>query len=296
MRLLGIVNPRAGGGRPLRRLPTLRRALEHSPHDVEWFVASSIAETHRRICEAPNRGMDGVILVGGDGTVHEALPALREAGLPFGVVPCGRGNDFARNVGISRRRAETMWCNEAPEVCRVDLPMVNGSPFASVACLGFDAMVNRLARDGAGYFGGTLGYVVCVLRALGAFEPFEVEVVVERWRWSGSIMLVAVANGPCYGGGMRIAPQASMHDGRLDVCIVRAVPKTTLLREFPKVFRGRHTSHPAFITAAGRSVTVTAEGDRELFADGECMGRTPAEVTVEAQALRVLLPSSSAVT
>jgi diacylglycerol kinase (ATP) len=213
--------------------------------------------------------------------------------LPVGIIPLGRGNDFARNLGIRRDRHSIRSWDEVPEVQVLDLPTVNGSPFASVACLGFDAVVNRLARERAGYFGGTLGYVVCVFKALCAFQPFAVEVIVDGWRWSGDVMMVAVANGPCYGGGMRIAPRASMRDGQVDVCIVKAVSKPTLVRQFPRVFRGSHTSHPAVITLSGRTVSVTTDRDQDLYADGERVGCTPAVVTLADQQLRVLIPPSS---
>jgi len=290
MKMLGIVNPYAAGGRPLRRLAMLQAASHRSVHDVDWVVASSIGEARRRILAAPAIGVSGVLLVGGDGTVHAALPALSEAELPFGIVPCGRGNDFARNVGVSRRAADQTWWSDPLQTQHLDLPTVDGVAFASVACLGFDARVNQLAREGAGYFGGSLGYVLCVLKAIRRFEPFDVDVTVDEWRWTGAITLVAIANGACYGGGMRIAPQARMDDGLLDVCIVKAVSRTTLLMQFPSVFRGTHTSHPAVTLVSGRSIIVRSSGKRDLYADGEYVGHTPAKVSVEVRSLPVLIP------
>jgi len=290
MNLLGIVNPRAAGGRSLKRLPALRAALDSSQHAVDWVVASSIGEARRRIREAPSCGVDGVLLVGGDGTVHGALPALREAALPFGILPCGRGNDFARNLGMPLHAPAANWRNDDVQIRHVDLPTVDGRPFASVASLGFDALASRLAVEHAGFFGGTFGYVVCVLRALRSFEPFDVELTVDEWSWKGRITLVAVANGACYGGGMRIAPNATMDDGVLEVCVVKAVSRTTLLAQFPKVFRGTHGSHPAVITVSGSVVTVQTCRSEVLYADGEYVGRTPTVVAVEPRSLPVLIP------
>jgi diacylglycerol kinase (ATP) len=289
MRLLALVNRRAGGGSALRCAERWQAAC-NLPHDVEWVVTESPADTCNRIRQAAARGTEGIVLVGGDGTVHSALGALVEEGMPFGVLPAGRGNDFVRNLGAASREAGGLLTRDRLRVCHLDLATAGGVPYGSVACVGFDAEVNRLAREGAGYLRGTAGYVVCVLRALARFRPFEVEVEVDGWRWQGAITLVAVANGPCYGGGMRIAPQARMDDGVLDVCIVSAVPRATLLREFPKIFRGAHTSHPACIIRSGRSVTVRDGSEHEVFADGESVGNTPVQFAVQHGRLRVLQP------
>ena len=286
--MLGLVNPHAGGGAALRRFARLR-ARRDVQHDVEWVVTTSAQEACQRIQVAATRGVEAVFLVGGDGTVHGALGALAEAGLPFGVVPAGRGNDFVRNIG-GRRLGDALLQSQCLQVRRLDLPTVNGTPFASIACLGFDALVNRFARDGAGYLGGTAGYVVCVLRALATYRPFAVEVTVDDWRWTGDITMVAAANGPYYGGGMRVAPAAVMDDGAFDVCVVGRVPRGRLLREFPKVFRGTHTERPGVMMRRGRSVRVATDAPREIFADGELAGSTPATWTFDRRAMRVLLP------
>jgi diacylglycerol kinase (ATP) len=289
MRLLAVVNRRAGGGSALR-CAAQWRARRDVPHDVEWAVTDSAAEARDRIRQSAACGTEGIVLVGGDGTVHGALAALADGSLPFGVLPAGRGNDFARNLGLTGRAVAGLLRRGSLTVREIDLATAGGVPYGSVACVGFDAEVNRLARQGAGYFSGTAGYVACVLRALAHYRPFDVEVEVDGWRWQGPVTLVAVANGACYGGGMRIAPRARMDDGALDVCIVSAVTRATLLRQFPKIFRGTHTSHPACILRAGRRVTVHAGTGHEVFADGEPAGRTPVGFAVQRAGLRVLQP------
>ncbi len=293
MRLLAVVNRRAGGGSALRYAAKWR-AVRDLPHDVEWTVTDSAAEARERIRRAAARGTEGIVLVGGDGTVHGALAALVAEGLPFGVLPAGRGNDFARNLGFAGTAVAGLLRRGSLTVRKIDLATAGDVPYGSVACVGFDAEVNQLARQGAGYLRGTAGYVVCVLRALVQYRPFDVEVEVDGWRWQGPITLVAVANGACYGGGMRIAPRARMDDGALDVCIVSAVTRATLLRQFPKIFRGTHTSHPACILRSGRRVTVRDASGRDVFADGEPAGRTPITFAVQRAGLRVLQPVPAA--
>jgi len=100
MKMLVIVNPQAASGKTLRLLPKLQRWLSETSHQLTWSVTSSAEEMRREILAAPPKEMTAVLLIGGDGTVHEALPALREVNLPFGLIPCGRGNDFAQHWAL----------------------------------------------------------------------------------------------------------------------------------------------------------------------------------------------------
>ena len=157
MKMLVIVNPQASGGKTLRLLSKLKRWLSETSHQLTWSVTPNAEEMRREILAAYPKGMTAVLLIGGDGTVHEALPALRDVNLPFGLIPCGRGNDFARNIGLSLDPKKNCLLSERLQEFSIDLPLVNGQPFGSIACIGFDALVNKLARDKKGYLGGTPG-------------------------------------------------------------------------------------------------------------------------------------------
>jgi diacylglycerol kinase (ATP) len=104
-------------------------------------------------------------------------------------------------------------------------------------------------------------------------------------------MMVSVANARFYGGGMKIAPQAVMDDGFLDICIVKEISKFELLRQFPKIFKGTHVTHPRIMLASGKKIKITSDEERELFADGEPEGRLPVECTIGSRTIRVLAPS-----
>ncbi|HEX9580895.1 MAG TPA: diacylglycerol kinase family protein [Gemmatimonadales bacterium] len=293
MRLLALANPRAGRGAGLRRLAHYRSLP--SPHAVEWVAATSADDIRTRIHGASERGVEGILVIGGDGTLNDALGPLLESGLPFAVLPAGRGNDFVRNAGLGRGGADRVLSSEQLTVRALDVAMVNQRPYASVAGVGFDGVVTRLANRGGGLVGGTAGYVVSVLRALTAFRPWTVEVVVDEWTWRGDVALVAVANGPCFGGGMMIAPGACMDDGLLDVCIVGAMARGRLLAEFPKIFWGGHTGHPAVQLRRGRAVRVSTAEPEDIYADGEWAGRTPGAWSVERCALNMLVPPGRAI-
>jgi diacylglycerol kinase (ATP) len=288
MKILVITNPLAGAGKTLRLLPRIGQWLSQSHHEFSFSTTRSIDEMRMEILKAPSRGIEALLLIGGDGTVHQALPAIAETKIPFGFLPCGRGNDFARNIGLPSTLRETCSLSSTPWFQNVDLPGINGSPFISVAYAGFDAEVNALANEGRGYFGGTLGYIVCVMRALKSFKPFEAEITVDEITWKERVMMVTVANAPFYGGGMKIAPDANMNDGLLNICIVKEISKLELLWQFPKVFKGTHIHHPRIMTKSGRRIRITSDEPRKIFADGEHVGHLPAECTIGNRTIQII--------
>ena len=290
MKILVIVNPMAGGGRTLRLLPKIRHWLSESPHEFSFNTTRSPDEMRSEIMKAPAQGINALLLIGGDGTVHQALPAIAETNIPFGFLPCGRGNDFARNIGLPSKLQKSCSLPSNPSFHQVDLPRINNIPFVAVAYVGFDAEVNELANEGKGYFGGTLGYIVCVTKALKSFKPFEVEITIDGDTWRERVMMVTVANAPFYGGGMKIAPDANMNDGLLNICIVKEISKLELLWEFPKVFKGTHIYHPRIMMKSGRRIRLTSDEPRNIYADGEYVGHLPADCTIGNQTIHIMSP------
>jgi diacylglycerol kinase (ATP) len=288
MKILVIVNPIAGGGKTLRLLPKIRRWLSVSPHEFSFITPASSEEMRLEIRNAAAQGIEALILVGGDGTVHQALPAIAETKIPFGFLPCGRGNDFARNIGLPSKLKKSCSLLSNPSFHKIDLPRINHIPFVSVAYVGFDAEVNKLANDRKGYFGGTLGYIVCVLKALRNFRPFEVQITIDGDTWRERVMMVTVANAPFYGGGMKIAPGANMNNSVFDICIVQEISKLELLQQFPKVFKGTHIFHPRIIMKTGKKIKLISEENREVFADGEYVAKLPTEFTIGNQKIQIM--------
>jgi YegS/Rv2252/BmrU family lipid kinase len=290
MKILVIVNPMARGKKVLRRLPEVKRWLSKSAHTFSYSITQSSDEMRSEIIKASREGVEAILLLGGDGTVHKALSAIAEMNLPFGFLPCGRGNDFARNVGLPLNLRKSCSFSSRPSIHQVDLPKINSVPFISVTYVGFDGEVNKLANEGKGYFGGKLGYIICVLRALRKFRPFEIEMTIDGRSIRERVMMVTIANAPFYGGGMKIAPQAIMNDGVLDICIVKEISRWELLRQFPKVFKGTHITHPRIVMTSGQRICLVSDEPREIFADGEYVGNLPAECTIGNQSIQILLP------
>jgi len=290
MKILVITNPSARGGKALRLLPKIRQWLSASPHQFSFITPPSSEEMRLEIRNAAAEGIEALLLIGGDGTVHQALPAIAETKIPFGFLPCGRGNDFARNIGLPSKLKKSCFLPANPSFHQVDLPRINHIPFIAVAYVGFDAEVNKLANEGRGYFGGTLGYIVCVLKTLKNFRPFEIEITIDDHTWRERVMMVTVANAPFYGGGMKIAPDADMNDGIFDLCIVQEISKLELLQQFPKVFKGTHIFHPRVLMKTGKTIKLVSDENREIFADGEYVGSLPGEFTIGNQKIQIMSP------
>ncbi len=205
------------------------------------------------------------------------------------MLPGGRGNDFARAVGVGRDPVAACALLRTGRERRVDLGDVDGTAFLGIASVGFDsevqerALVNRLPLGRAVYLWGALATVASwrPARFTGTVDGAPLDVT----GWA-----VAVANSGVYGGGMRLAPDASVEDGLLDVVTTREISRTRFLRGLPKVFRGTHVALPSVSVRTARSVVLDADRAFRVFADGDPVGTLPCTITVRPGALRVLLP------
>jgi YegS/Rv2252/BmrU family lipid kinase len=292
MRALLVHNPTAGGGRAGRLVEEVVARLRAEGVEVGRHRTRSLQDARVAACEAAG-AVEAVVAMGGDGTVGACAAGLAEAGpaatAALGVVPAGGGNDAARSLGLPAADPLAA-AGLLPRLRRrpADLATVAGRAYLNVAGAGFDSEVNRVANQRLGWVKGRPRYVAAVLAelAVGRRASFELVLDGQASRLRG--WLVAVANGPSYGGGMRVAPRASLADGLLDVVVIHDIGKLEFLRTFPKVFSGRHVEHPA--VAIHRAARVELDADRPLavYADGEPAGTLPATFEVRAGAVTVL--------
>jgi diacylglycerol kinase (ATP) len=256
---------------------------------------------------------DAILIFGGDGTVHRYLPQLVELRVPVLVVPCGSGNDFARALNLkSSRDSLAAWrgfSSSGDNVRTIDLgvvtPLAGGAPaphrhqhyFCCVGGIGLDAEIARRANRLPRWLRAHGGYIFSLLPALMRFAPVPMKISLPRAehqtapvaRTAKSIMVTAFANGPSYGGGMRIAPHAQLDDGLLDICVINHMNKLKLFCLFPTVYLGRHLSIPQVEYFQAERVKLETEAPQDVYADGEYVCRTPIEVSVARGALRVIV-------
>lgn len=290
-----IANPTAGAGRGRHSAALAADALGGAGILCRLVQPTSAQGTADAAGEAVRSGAATVLACGGDGTVHDVAQALVGTEAALGIVPCGSGDDIAAALGfpVGDPAAVSTYlisAIEAGSTRLVDVGHVTAgdgttSYFLGVLSTGFDSAVNERANTMARL--GGQRYNVAMVRELASFRPSHYELRLDDEVISGEAMLVAVGNGPTYGGGMRICPRATTDDGQLDVTWLSAMSKPTFLRAFPSVFTGHHVTHPAVRTFRGRNLTISASG-QVAYADGERVGPLPVAIEARADALRVL--------
>ncbi len=287
-----IVNPAAGRGRTQRLLPDLTAALDEAGTDATVEVSKAPGEPARLARDAADAGCD-LVACGGDGVVSEVAGVAADLGRRLAIIPTGAGNDFARVLGYDVRHP--LRAIDALEHGRdqvVDLGRVNDRWYTCVTATGFDAEANRWANTVTRLRGTTL-YVAAVFRTLAVYRPHPFRVTIDDNTFDVDAWLVAVGNGPAYAGGMKITPGARMDDGMLDVTVVGQMSPFTLLRTFPRVFRGTHVTHPAVHVYRGAKVTIASRDQSvamDVYADGERVGPLPAVMEARSNALTVRTP------
>jgi len=232
-----------------------------------------------------------LIAVGGDGLVNLCLQMVAEKPICLGVIPSGTGNDFARATGFNGKSVDEIFSIiSKSEPTKIDLGKAVSADeskwFVQVLSTGFDAIVNSLANRMV-WPRGKSKYTIATILILSRFESIPYKVEIDGRTIEQNAMLLAVANGESYGGGMRICPGASNSDGIFDILIVRPVTKIVLLTIFPKVFRGNHIPHPKIDVYKGKYVKIS--GPTVSYADGEFVSQLPLEITNVPNALTTWL-------
>jgi len=261
---------------------------------------------------------DAILIFGGDGTIHRHLAQLVKLRLPVLVVPCGSGNDFARALTLRSIQdslaawqkfstgGRNVWTTDLGVITSLDSATTrnlkpetgNSFYFCCVGGVGLDGEIARRANRLPRWLRGHGGYALSLPSALLKFTPQSMKILaadakepaVFVERSNQPTVVVAFANTPVYGGGMKIAPRAQLDDGQLDVCVVGNVARLRLLRLFPSVYFGRHLGIPEVKYFQAERLKIETEKPLDVYADGEYVCSTPIEVSIAPQVLTVLVP------
>jgi diacylglycerol kinase (ATP) len=240
-------------------------------------------------------------VVGGDGSVNEVVNGIAgRAGVELAMIPRGTGWDFARSLGLPRGVDEAVAVATGGRTRTIDLGRVTYRPwaggeahslFANVASVGMSGAIAQRANDTTKALGGKVSYVWATFAVFARWSNTEVEAVIDGQTRRARMHDVIVANGPFFGGGMKICPEAKPDDGMFDVLLIGDLTKRDLLFTLPKTFRGTHLPHPKAELIRGARVTVDAPEPLPIELDGEQPGTTPATFEIVTQALRVRVPN-----
>lgn len=282
-----ILNPYSGGGRARAMAGPVAIALRARGARVRISTTSSISAVEDLVAESVGAG-ETCVAVGGDGTVASIAGSVIRHGGMLGIVPAGRGNDFARQLGISgdpQRQAELLMARTPAAIDIIDVEgrVVVGSVYAGVDSR-TSQIVNGLHRMPA-----ALQYPYGAIRALATFPRASYRVTVDGRVWEYLGFTAVVANSGYYGNGMHIAPEADVRDGLLDVVMLGAGSRMTFAARLPSLYRGTHVRYPEIATTRGRVVTIEVDDDVVAFADGEPVVEPPVTARVFPGKLLVLL-------
>lgn len=273
-----LVNPTAARGRAAGVGGLVERRLRE--HGLDVTVVPDAGRS---------TGADALVVVGGDGTVHRALPALVGMATALAVIPAGSGNDLAVDLGVPGDPLAAADLVASGRIRRIDVGMADDRPFATVLCTGFDAAVAARA-NGLRWPRGPRRYDVAVLAEVARLRPSPLTLELDGERSEHLVTLVAVGNTRLYGGGLRICPDADPADGQLDVTVVGPVTRRELLRVALTLRTGRHVEHPAVRRYRARAIALTGTG-LTAYADGEPVGPLPVHVSIRPGALDVVVPA-----
>lgn len=284
-----LTNPSAGRGRGARSAALALPRLREAGFEVRQMEGRDADEALdlARACVAD--GVETLVVCGGDGMTHIGVQAVAGTQVALGLIPAGTGNDVARYVGVPRddplAAADVV---VGSHVRTMDLGRCGATYFATVLAAGFDAKVNERANR-MRWPTGQMRYNLATLAELRVFRPIPYTLELDGEVRRLEAMLVAVGNGPSFGGGLRITHGAEIDDGWLDVVLIKPMSKVELVRTYPKLYWGGHVTHPQYEHHRVRRITLAAP-DVVAYADGERLGSLPVTVDVAPGALRVLAP------
>lgn len=292
-----VTNPAASFGRHADAGARACSALTQAGFSVTELRAENFellqGKLRRALLDTPH----AVVAVGGDGMVSLVINVVAGTSFPFAIMPAGTGNDLARGLGIPLgamdQRIDHLMSVLDSEPQRIDLgkiSKVDGSDvrwFASILSAGFDAIVNERA-NAMTWPKGKSRYTWALLRELLKLAPVEYRLSVNGDQRTIRAVLISIANNSYMGGGMNVAPNASLTDGLLDVFVLRPLGRLRFLRLFPRVFAGRHVNEPEVLIERCATAALDAPGI-VAYADGERVWSLPVQVEVVPEAVRIFL-------
>jgi YegS/Rv2252/BmrU family lipid kinase len=299
-----VVNPRSGGGAAGRTFGAIRSTIERSLGSVEVGTTDRPGHGIELAREAAKSGHPLVIALGGDGTIHEVTNGLVEAGTEteLGVIGMGTGGDFRKTLGIEHRLDRYIDAIASGRQRTIDVGRFGGGGkarhhFVNILSVGMGGLVDRYVAGAPRLFGGKAAYFGATLKALlnARLGRVRCTYITADGKTDERLLvsfMIAVCNGQYFGGGMQVAPMASLDDGLLELVALGATSKLGFAMTSGGVYSGEHLSRPETVHLRGRSfkLELVNEDAREKYlldVDGEPMGELPLEIECVPRALVV---------
>jgi diacylglycerol kinase (ATP) len=297
-----IVNPAAGANSTQRKWPGIKSCLKSIGLSFDFQFTEGKGHGIELAKAAAGDGYNCLVAVGGDGTVHEVANGILQtpnaSTTTLGVVCTGTGSDLSRSIGISHDYYRACGSLTRGRKLVIDVGSVEysqkGQPaqryFVNSAGIGIDAAVVAATEKLPKYFGGTIPYLVGLVRSFIGYHNKPVIFRIGTGPAEKSrVLSMVVANGRYFGGGMQIAPQAKLDDKLFDIVIINDFSKIELIKNISKVYKGTHLSHPKVRLEKNTGITIESTQKFLLHADGEILGEGPVSFSLLPQALSLLV-------
>lgn len=292
MKHLFIVNPSAGKGKALKRIPEIENIFKKVNEEYIIEVTKKPGHATEIARNYSNKDVYRIYAIGGDGTLNEVLNGMAESNCSLGVIPSGSGNDFVRSIaGVDTR--DNIVCRMVHgKEQYVDLGRIGRRYFLNISSIGIDAEIAYNAREfkRLPFISGHMAYLLSIFTTVFKYNSKQIEFQIDDKRIKEDTLLIAVANGIYYGGGMKIAPKADLYDGIFDVCHVRKVSKGKILRLFPKVIKGEHDIIDEVSFYKGRNITITCKEEFTINIDGELSRVKKVDFEVIPRGMKIIVP------
>ncbi|MBR0575751.1 diacylglycerol kinase family lipid kinase [Proteiniclasticum sp. BAD-10] len=297
---LFIVNPVAGNGIALRMTDTIHKLfkeLKLKYTDIDYEIVYTKEEGHateiarRYSAKADYR----IYAVGGDGTLNEVLNGMVGSGSSLGCIPGGSGNDFIKSIVTKFDRRRILMNTVLGSEEEIDLGEVDGRYFINIASMGFDAsVVNNVEKFKAvKLLPNKFAYLASVLDTAKDFQDLNLRMVIDGEELDTSAFMVAIANGKYYGGGIKIAPDANIRDGLLDVILVRNITRSKIMRFLPLAVQGKHMDLEEVTFQRAKSISLYSDEPVYVNIDGELEARREAHFSIGNQKVKFIIPKNS---
>ena len=286
-RILFVINPVSGGKKKTTFNKQVLEVLDLNRFDPTFKVTDHANHGFELAKSAIEEGYDAVIAVGGDGTINEIGSALVGSNVPLGIVPEGSGNGLALYLGIPMNESAALRRINRFESVSIDCGKVGDRNFFNIAGIGFDASVSdKFASE---TFRGPVGYLRTVINVLSKYKPKKYTLNIDGKIYEREAFMISVANSPQYGNNAYIAPNASINDGLLDVCIVHKFPLYTLPMMIFHLFNKTADQSEYVEIIPGKKICIEQEGKAPVHLDGEPMDLgNKINIEVEGNALNII--------
>lgn len=299
-----IINPTAGRKRAEKIFSKIKSTTLYQEIDSRYFLTKYEGEAEeivRHLVDKRYQKITAIIVIGGDGTLHEVMNGIGKQSIPVSVIPSGSGNDFTRGFSIRKKPLkifeDTIKGRLYSSYWLGNYEMTNGITrhFVNSIGFGFDAEVARTANQSSykrvlNNLGlGKLGYVIALLQVLIYFKPLTINIEIDHEkRTIYNCWMLTVANHPYYGGGMKVIPNATIQPTVFPILIIHSVSKWKVLRLFLTVFTGRHTTYREVELFEATTLKVSSPDRMYCQIDGEIDICNPCKITKQSEAVKIV--------